>query len=345
MRILVADAFPEEYRAELAAHGHHCSYEPDTTADELATSLAGHDALVVRSTAVTAEAIEAADSLRLVIRAGSGTNTIDRDAAGRHGVYVCNVPGRNAIAVAELTMGLLLALDRNIPDNVADLRADRWDKKRYARARGIHGRKVGVVGLGRIGLTFAERAASFGAGVHAVAKPDRDERTLERAHALGTVFVDSLDELARTCDVLSFHVPATADTRMLLDRHLLAQLPPGAIVLNTSRGDIVDEDALIEAMENNGVRAGLDVYADEPSSGTGTVDSRLAKHPNVYGTHHIGASTEQAQHAVAAEVVRIVTAFTTAEPSEAPPHCVNVDAVTRATALAYPTSTGSGGRP
>ncbi|MCR3720088.1 MULTISPECIES: NAD(P)-dependent oxidoreductase [Prauserella salsuginis group] len=344
MRILVADAFPDEYRAELAAYGHDCTYEPETTAEELTRALAGHDALIVRSTAVTADAVEAADSLRLVIRAGSGTNTIDRDAAARRGVYVCNVPGRNAIAVAELTMGLLLALDRSIPDNVADLRAGRWDKKRYSRARGIHGRKVGVVGLGGIGLAFAERAAAFGADVHAVAKPDRDERTLERARAIDTVFVDSLDELARTCDVLSFHVPATADTRMLVDRQLLSQLPPGAIVLNTSRGDIVDEDALIEAMESNGVRAGLDVYADEPTSSTGTVTSRLAKHPNVYGTHHIGASTEQAQHAVAAEVVRIVTAFTAAAPSDAPPHCVNLDALEQA-ALSSPTSTTSGGGP
>ncbi|GAA1252014.1 hypothetical protein GCM10009676_43570 [Prauserella halophila] len=345
MRILVADAFPDEYRAELTAHGHDCTYVPDTTGSELPRTLTGHDALIVRSTTVTADAVEAADSLRLVIRAGSGTNTIDVDAAARHGVHVCNVPGRNAVAVAELTMGLLLALDRNIPDNVADLRAGHWDKKRYSRARGIHGRKVGVVGLGRIGLTFAERVAAFGAGVHALANPNRDEQTRERARAIGTVFVDSLDELARSCDVLSFHVPATAGTRLMVDRHLLAQLPPGAIVLNTSRGDLVDEDALIDAMESNGVRAGLDVYADEPAAGTGTVDSRLAKHPNVYGTHHIGASTEQAQHAVAAEVVRIVTAFASAAPSDAPPHCVNPDAVERAVAASFPTSTSSGGRP
>lgn len=344
MRILVADAFPEDYRAELTAYGHECTYEPDVTAGELARRLTGHDALIVRSTAVTSDVIEAADSLRLLIRAGSGTNTIDSDAAAGRGIYVCNVPGRNAIAVAELTMGLLLALDRSIPDNVADLRAGRWDKKQYSRARGVYGRSVGIIGLGRIGLMVAERAASFGAGIHAVAKTDRDERTLERARAIGVVFVDSLNELARTCDVLSFHVPAAADTHLLLDRDLLAELAPGAIVLNTSRGDIVDEDALIEAMESKGVRAGLDVYADEPASSTGTMTSSLAMHPNVYGTHHIGASTEQAQHAVAAEVVRIVTAFGSTD-SEAPPHCVNLDAVERAAASAIPSPTGSSGGP
>lgn len=308
MRILIADAFPDEHRYRIA-EAHDCAYEPDTTADQLPGRLAGRDVLVVRSTRVTAEALRSADALRLVIRAGSGTNTIDRDTAARSGIDVANVPGGNAIAVAELAVGLLLALDRNIADNVADLRAGRWDKNRYAQARGLLGRRVGVIGLGQTGLAFAERAAALGTRVHAVAKPGRDPEALDRAEAIGITFVDDLAELARTCDVLSLHVPTTAGTRHLVDADLLAEMRPGTIIINTARGDLIDEDALIEAMDTKGVRAGVDVFADEPSARTGTIDSRLAAHPNVYGTHHIGASTEQAQDAVAAEVVRMVEQF------------------------------------
>lgn len=309
MRILVADAFPEASLTELADRAHDCVYEPDTSSEELPDKLVGCDALIVRSTKVPAAAIEAADALRLVIRAGSGTNTIDCDAASSRGIHVCNVPGRNAVAVAELAFALMLALDRNLADNVTDLRAGRWDKKRYAQAQGIFGRRVGVLGLGQIGLASAERAAAFGTHVHAVTKPGRDQETLDRAEEIGIGFVDTLDTLAQTCDVLSLHVPATEATRHLINRDLLAHVQPGTLIVNTSRGELIDEDALIEAMETKGVRAGLDVFANEPSTSTGSIDSRLATHPNVYGTHHIGASTEQAQQAVAVEVVRMVDAF------------------------------------
>lgn len=321
MKILIADAFPDAYRATLAERGHECAYEPDLEADQLPETIAGYEGLVVRSTRVRADTIGAADELRLVIRAGSGTNTIDREAATVRGIHVCNVPGRNAVAVAELAFGLLLALDRRIPDNVDDLRAGRWDKRRYAKARGILGRRIGVVGLGQIGLAFAERAAAFGALVHAVAKSDRDPELAERARAIETTFVESLEELARTCDVLSFHVPAASRTRGLVGPDLLAHVQPGTIVLNTSRGEIIDEEALIEAMDSKGVRAGLDVYVDEPGSSTGEIDSRLAKHPNVYGTHHIGASTQQAQEAIAEEVVRMIDAYRNGDVL----HCVNLD--------------------
>ncbi|HET7326048.1 MAG TPA: NAD(P)-dependent oxidoreductase [Nocardioidaceae bacterium] len=321
MRVLVADAFPESARAQIADRGHELSYEPDLTSGQLADRLPGCDVLIVRSTRVGADALEATDTLRLVVRGGSGTNTIDGDTAARRGIYVCNVPGRNAVAVAELAFGLLLALDRSIPDNVADLRAGRWDKKRYSKARGVLGRKVGVVGLGQVGLAFAERAAAFGADVHAIDKPGRSPEASDRARAIGITFVDSLETLAQTCDVLSFHVPATEATKSLVNGDLLGRVQPGAIILNTARGDVVDEDALLDAMDSKGVRAGLDVFADEPGQSTGTVDSRLAQHPNVYGTHHIGASTEQAQAAIADEVVRMIVAFEDGSVL----HCVNLD--------------------
>lgn len=321
MRVLVADTFPESARAEITARGHECRYEPDLTSDQLPGSVPGSDVLVVRSTRVDAAVLQAADTLRLVIRAGSGTNTIDSATAARQGIYVCNVPGRNAVAVAELAFGLLLSLDRSIADNVADLRDGRWDKKRYAKARGVLGRKVGVVGLGQVGLAFAERAAAFGTHVHAIDKQGRSTDAVDRARAIGITFVDSLETLAETCDVLSFHVPAGDATKNLVDDDLLARVQPGTIILNTSRGDIVDEGALIEAMDSKGVRAGLDVFIDEPGQSTGTIDSPLARHPLVYGTHHIGASTQQAQDAVAAEVVRMVAAFEDGNVL----HCVNID--------------------
>ena len=309
MRVLFADKFPADHLAALVDAGFACDLRPELAGHDLPTAIPGYHALVVRSTAVTADTLEAGDRLQLVIRAGAGVNTIDVAAAADRGIYVANVPGKNAVAVAELAMGLLLAIDRNIPDNVADLRAGRWDKSRYQKADGLLGRTVGVVGVGAIGLAFAERARAFGMEIHVVDRPGRSRETRERLAALDAVPHPDLADLAAGCDVLSFHVPADASTAGMVGRELLAHCRPGAVVLNTSRGDVVDEEALLEAIEEKGLRAGLDVYRDEPGSGTGDFSSPLAKHPNVYGTHHIGASTGQAQDAVASEVVALLTGF------------------------------------
>jgi D-3-phosphoglycerate dehydrogenase len=269
--------------------------------------------------AVSLRTIEAGDVLKLIIRAGAGTNTIDtRAASGRH-VYVCNVPGKNAIAVAELAMGLLLSIDRRIPDNVQDLRRGRWDKRRYSQARGLYGRRVGIVGLGATGLAFAERARAFGLSISAVRNPRRSAEVLDRLTALDVRYVDDLLALAAACDILSFHVPASADTKGMVGREFLAAARPGAVLINTSRGDIVDEGALLEAMDAKGIRVGLDVYVNEPGGDQGRFDSALARHPNVYGTHHIGASTDQAQDAVAEGVVEIIECFVAGKVL----HCVN----------------------
>jgi len=320
MRVLVADTFPDSFLADLAERGHEAEYRPDLTSDQLGDVLAGAEVLVVRSTRVTRHCLDAADALRMVIRGGSGTNTIDCDAATERGIYVCNVPGRNAVAVAELAIGLLLALDRRIPENVSDLRAGRWDKKRYATGRGVLGRRVGVIGLGNVGLAFAERVAALGANVYSVAKVGRSPDVSSRARAVGVRFVDDVETLADTCDVLSFHVPVADSTRGMVGRELLSRVQPGTIILNTSRADIVDDAALLEAMDTKGVRAGIDVFDEEPGTSTGAIDSPLARHPNVYGTHHIGASTEQAQNAIVAEVLRMVEAFESGDVV----HCVNV---------------------
>lgn len=321
MKILFADKFPQHYLNQIQDGGHTCDYQPDLTADRLPDKVAGFDVLVVRSTRVEAPAIHAADSLRIVVRAGAGTNTIDTEAAAARQIRVCNVPGRNALAVAELTMGLLLAIDRNIPDNVADLRAGRWNKKKYSEAEGLYGRCMGIVGLGSIGLAVAERAAAFGMRVHVVAKPGRSEEVAGRLTALGAAQVDTLEAMAECCDVLSFHVPAAAETQGMVNEALLSRMAPGAIILNTARGDLIDEQALIQAMDSKGIRAGLDVFADEPAAGEGEFDSVLGRHPNVYGTHHIGASTAQAQNAVAEGVVEVIDAFDQGRVL----HCVNLE--------------------
>ncbi|MFQ6021855.1 MAG: NAD(P)-dependent oxidoreductase [Acidiferrobacterales bacterium] len=320
MKVLFADKFPETYLEEIEQRGYACVFNPELTGDDLPRMIDDYDALVVRSTRVTADTLNAANSLKLVVRAGAGTNTIDKQAATAKGVYVCNVPGKNAIAVAELTLGLLISIDRNIPDNVADIRNGKWDKKRYSETRGLYGRSIGIVGLGAIGMAVAERAHAFGLSVHVIRNPNRSQAAEARLAGLGVQYVNDLNELAEVCDILSFHVPAADNTKGLIGRELLARLKPGAIIINTSRGDIVDEQALIEAMEEKGVRVGLDVYVDEPGTGKAAFDSALAKHPNVYGTHHIGASTAQAQNAVAEGVVEILDAFANGKVL----NCVNI---------------------
>ncbi|MFC5178083.1 NAD(P)-dependent oxidoreductase [Nocardioides taihuensis] len=321
MRILLADKLPEQTVQDLEDHGHECVSEPGLKADDLPGRIGGFDVLVVRSTKVPRPVFEAADRLALVVRAGAGTNTIDTDAAAERAVLVSNVPGRNAAAVAELTLGLLLAVDRRIPDNVADLREGRWDKTTYGKAEGLLGSTLGIVGLGSIGFLVAERAAAFGIRLQSVAREGRSAASLARAEELGITMCDSLEELAATSDIVSLHVPSNAGTKHLVDEAFLARMRRGAILLNTSRGDVVDEDALLAALDEGRVRAGLDVFEDEPGSGRAEWSSPLAQHPAVVATHHIGASTTQAQMAIARGVTEIVDAFTAGEAR----HCVNLD--------------------
>ena len=320
MKILFADKFQPAYLEQLKAAGHDCDLQPDLSADDIPGQIAGADILIVRSTKVTRDTLDAADSLKMVIRAGAGTNTIDKAAAAEKNIPVCNVPGKNALAVAELAFGLLLCIDRNIPDQVSELRAGKWDKKTYSKAQGICGRNIGIVGLGGIGMALAERAAVFGMHVHVISKPGRDADSASKLAAMNVTEVADIHALAAACDVLSFHVPANDDTKGMINADLLGQMQDGAILLNTSRGEIVDDEALIAAMDSKGIRAGLDVYNGEPTSGRADYSSALAQHANVYGTHHVGASTEQAQNAVAEECVRIIAEFEKGNVL----HCVNM---------------------
>lgn len=305
MRILVADAFEQSGLDALAESGFEVDYRPGLQSADLPEAVSEADALVVRSTRVEAEVFERSSPLGLVIRAGAGTNTIDVEAAARRAVFVANVPGKNAVAVAELTMGLILALDRRLADNVADARAGQWNKKAYSQADGLMGKVLGIIGLGQIGLAVAERARAFGLHVIAVDKP-RDPGTRERIKTAGIETVPDLEELLARAQVISIHVPGSADTKGMVDSDFLAQVQEGAILVNTSRGDVIDEAALLAVIDEKQLRVGIDVFEDEPSAGKAEFESPLARHRRVYTTHHIGASTSQAQEAIAAEVVSML---------------------------------------
>ena len=307
MKILVADKFEKSGLEGLRATGSEVLFEPDLKDDALAVRLADSaaDVLVVRSTKVTAAILDRARTLALVIRAGAGVNTIDLAAASRQGVFVANCPGKNAIAVAELAFGLILSLDRRIPDNAAALRRGEWNKKEFSKARGLFGRTLGIAGMGTIGREVASRARAFGMPVAAWSR----SLTRAKAEELDVERVDSVVELARVSDVVSVHLAAAPETRGLFEAEFFAAMKPGAFFVNTSRADVVDGAALAAALEKGHVRAALDVFGKEPAESQGTIDDPIARDPRVVGTHHIGASTDQAQEAIAAETVRIVRIF------------------------------------
>jgi len=317
LKLLVADAFPKERLADLAALGLEVSHRPDVTPKELPEAAADASILVVRGKQVTAEVFERAAALSLVVRAGAGVNTIDVPAASRRGVYVANCPGQNSIAVAELAIGLVLALDRRIPDNVAALREGRWEKKKFGEAEGLFGRTLGVAGVGAIGREVVRRAQALGMKVVAWSRSLDDAG----AKALGVERAPDLVALARASDYLSLHLPLSKETRGVVSRAVLEALRPGAALVNTARAEVVDQDALLELATAGRLRVGTDVFAGEPEKGKADFDSPLGKLPNVYGTHHIGASTEQAQEAIARETVRIIATFVRAGQV---PSCVNV---------------------
>src|SRR5258706_8650220 len=215
MKVLIADTFEQSGLDAIAAAGCEVIYRPELADEKLAEALASTrgDVLVVRSTQVT-EAMLDASSLSLIVRAGAGVNTIDVRAASRRGIYVSNCPGKNAIAVAELTFGLILALDRRIADNVADLRAGRWNKKEYSKARGLYGRSLGLLGFGRIGQEVARRANAFGMPVYVWSRRfnrDVSATVAEPADALEIAVVQSPEEVADRADVLSVHLALAND--------------------------------------------------------------------------------------------------------------------------------------
>ncbi|NRA96960.1 MAG: hydroxyacid dehydrogenase [Planctomycetes bacterium] len=307
MKVLVADKFPAAGIDALESVGCTVVSDPDLKDDALIAALTDQQpvVLIVRSTQVQQPHLEAAPALALIIRAGAGVNTIDVAAASARGVYVANCPGKNSVAVAELAFAHILSLDRRLVDGATDLKNGVWNKKGYQKAEGILGRTLGLLGLGGIGREMIPRAHAFGMEVVAWSR----SLTPEHAESLGVTYAETPMDVARRCDVLSIHVALNDQTRGLVDAGLIAALPDGAFVINTSRGDVVDQPALVAAIKTRGFRAGLDVFLDEPTAGAGELDPGVFSHDGVQGSHHIGASTTQAQTAVADEVVRIVTTF------------------------------------
>jgi D-3-phosphoglycerate dehydrogenase len=306
MLVLIADKFEQSGRDALQAIGCEVSFQPDLKDDALVEAIGREkpDVLVVRGTKVT-EPMLAAGPLKLIVRAGAGYNTIDVAAASGRGIYVSNCPGKNSIAVAELAFSLILALDRRIADNVIALRAGQWNKKEFSKARGLFGRVVGLVGLGKIGQEMIPRAKAFGMPVVAWSR----SLTSEKAAELGVERMETPLDVARAADIVSVHVALKPDTRRLIGADFFKEMREGAYLINTSRGDIVDEGALVEAIKSKGIRAGLDVFAIEPTSAVAEFTDPIANEASVYGTHHVGASTDQAQEAIAAETVRIIQSF------------------------------------
>src|SRR5438067_635257 len=327
MRVLIADKFEQSGRSGLEAAGCTVLYFPDVKDERLleAIQVEQPDVLIVRGTRVTEPMLDAGP-VKLIVRAGAGYNTIDVAAASRRGIYVSNCPGQNSVAVAELAFALILALDRRIADNVSALRQGQWNKKEFSKARGLYGRTLGLVGTGQIGREMITRARAFGMPVIAWSR----NLTTERAEELGIERADSPLDVARAADIVSVHVALKPETRTFLGADFFGAMRAGAYFINTSRGEVVDQAALLHALRERGIRAGLDVYANEPTSATGEFTDEIAREPNLYGTHHIGASTDQAQEAIAAETVRIIRTF---KETGKVPNVVNLAARTPATHL------------
>jgi D-3-phosphoglycerate dehydrogenase len=306
MKVLVADKFEQSGRDGLEALGCEVSFQPDLKDQALVNAIAevAPDVLVVRGTKVTEPMLEAGP-IKLVVRAGAGYNTIDVAAASKRGIYVSNCPGKNSIAVAELAFALILALDRRVVDNVVALRRGEWNKKEFSRARGLYGRTLGLIGLGKIGQEMIPRARAFGMPVIAWSRSLTSLRSAE----LGITYKETPQAVAAEADVVSVHLALNSETRNAIGAEFFNAMRQGAYFINTARGEVVDQQALVSAMKTRGIRAGLDVYAVEPTSAVGEFNDDVVKEEGLYGTHHIGASTDQAQEAIAAETVRIVQQF------------------------------------
>ena len=302
LKVLVADKFPEKYIQQMKDLELAVSYEPKLGEKDLVEAAKEVDILIVRSTIVNEDTIKASKNLNLIIRAGSGVNNINIQAANKKGIYVANCPGMNAVAVAELAFGLMLSLDRFIPDNVIDFRNGKWNKDKYSKGRGLKGKTLGIIGVGAIGKEVAKRALAFDMNVYG--------KDITRIEGVQIKDFSEMDQLLPLCDVITIHLPATPETKGLFNKKMFSYMKDGALVVNTSRQDVVVEDDLLEAIKEKNIRYACDVFKGEPEGKTGEVKSHYQNNPNIYVTHHIGASTSQAQDAVAEETINIIKHYT-----------------------------------
>jgi D-3-phosphoglycerate dehydrogenase / 2-oxoglutarate reductase len=300
MKIIVADDLPASALDLLRAEGWNVDARSGRSAADLARDLADADALVVRSaTKVTSALIEAAPRLRAIARAGTGVDNVDVSAASVRGIVVMNAPGANSISVAELTMALLLALARKIAAADASMKQGKWDKKSFLGEE-VRGKVLGLAGLGRIGQEVARRARAF--DMQLMAHDPFIHASIARDLRIELV---SLDELCARADYLSLHMPATAETRHIFDARRLAACRKGVRIINTARGELIDEAALADAIESGHIGgAALDVFQQEP-----TTDHRLQKLPQVIATPHIAASTREGQELVGVETATALRDF------------------------------------
>ena len=301
VKILLADKFPEKYVEELKSFDLDVDYNPKLGEKDLPEAVKDHDILIVRSTKVNANTINSSDKLKLIIRAGAGVNNIDIPVASERNISVANCPGKNSVAVAELAIGLMVSLDRKIPDNVMDFKMGTWNKAEYSKAEGLKGKTLGVVGVGNIGREVAKRANAFDMKVYGYDIVRLEDVQLE--------YVDTIEDILPKCNVISLHLPANEKTKGIFNKELFGLMKPNSFLINTSRPSVIDEEALLEAIKEKNIRDALDVFNDEPEGKTGEVKSTLQDNPNIYITHHIGASTNQAQNAVAEETVNIINEY------------------------------------
>ena len=298
LKVLVADKFPDKYIQQMKDLDLAVSYQPKLGEKDLPEAAKDVDILIVRSTVVNEDTINNSQKLNLIVRAGSGVNNIAIPAANKKGVYVTNCPGMNAVAVAELAFGLMITLDRFIPDNVSDFKNSVWNKDKYSKGKGLKGKTLGVIGVGNIGKEVAKRALAFEMNVYG--------KDITRIEGVQIKDFSEMDQLLPLCDIISIHLPATPQTKGLFNKQMFSYMKNGAYLINTSRQDVINEDDLLEAIKEKNLRVAVDVFKGEPEGKSGEVKSKLQDNPNIYVTHHIGASTEQAQDAVAEETVRII---------------------------------------
>jgi D-3-phosphoglycerate dehydrogenase len=301
MKIVVADDLPASALELLRAEaGWTVDARSGREPPALAADLAGADALLVRSaTKVDAALMDAAPGLRIIARAGTGVDNVDVAAASARGILVVNAPGANSISVAEHACALMLGLARMVPAADRAMKDGRWEKKKFLGTE-LRGKTLGVAGLGRIGQEVAVRARGFGMRVVA-----HDPYISKEISAGLGVQLMSLDELCATADFLTLHLPSTAETKHLFNDDRFARCKPGIRIINTARGELIDEAALRRAIDSGIVAgAGLDVFETEPPP-----DWSLAQLPQVIATPHIAASTEEAQELVGTETAATVRDF------------------------------------
>lgn len=307
MRILVACEFPEAALEQLRSLASEIVYKPAATGPELRQLVSDVGVLVVRNTRVSPETIAQAAGLQMIVHAGSGPGDIAMDSASAAGVFVTDCPATHATAVAELTMGLILALDRRIVENVLATREGRWIRSQFANSRGLAERTIGILGYGEIGRRVARRAQAFDMRVVAWS-PQFSTETIQEP---GVEFCTWPRELARRSDVVTVHAVAEDEDEhdVVIDAEFLANLPVGAYLVHVGHPGAIDLAALREAIKERDLRVATDVYISEPASDSTKIRFRLAELPNVLCTQHIGPLTQQARRATAAEIVRILRSF------------------------------------